>query len=536
MNPLASSKCAGRLLMALAAISGIFLTAGCGSGSGIVPTNPVGFSNSSLNGTYVFSSSGIDSDGDSIAIAGALVANGSGGITGGTMDIVDPGVGIATGQTIGAGSSYRITGDGRGQAALNSAGTTFVLDFVLISTSHGLVTEFDSIGGGSGTIDLQTALTGQSQLAGPYAFTLGGYDGGGASLAEVGAFTLNSSGAVTAGVADFNDDGSPINNLPLTGTATVGSGTAPGVATFSSQTFDFYPIDATHLKFIETDDIDFLSGDVFNQTSSSIPTGPMVFTMSGGISVPIADGGLMTYSGTTFTGYEDFNSNGNVGSEPTFTGASAAVGPVGGRVIVSLSSFVPATQWVVYPSSGGLLMMENDALNVTQGTALAQTPGQTIGASQNFGLNLSAFNTSGAYYENDIAQFLTTASAFSGAIDINDNFGPEGEGIVLNSLALTGTYTLDSPATGRGEATTTIPGGSYIGFTFYVANNSTILLLETDTNASQIGAQIGAGIFQLQSPPSGSVAQQSHISLAHPAVLSPAARARVAARSKKQSN
>src|ERR1700689_4205783 len=90
MNSFASTKCAGRLLMALAAISGIFLAVGCGSGSGFVPPNNNGFSNSDLNGTYVFSSVGTDVNNYPIAMAGTFTANGTGGITGGTIDIVDP--------------------------------------------------------------------------------------------------------------------------------------------------------------------------------------------------------------------------------------------------------------------------------------------------------------------------------------------------------------------------------------------------------------------------------------------------------------
>ena len=50
----------------------------------------------------------------------------------------------------------------------------------------------------------------------------------------------------------------------LPGTATLGTGTGPGsitlsTGTFGTLTFDYYPIDATHLKFIETDYIQFLA-------------------------------------------------------------------------------------------------------------------------------------------------------------------------------------------------------------------------------------------------------------------------------------
>ena len=54
MNPLASPNRAVRLLMALTAISCILLIAGCGSSSSGRNIQTKGFSNASLNGTYVF--------------------------------------------------------------------------------------------------------------------------------------------------------------------------------------------------------------------------------------------------------------------------------------------------------------------------------------------------------------------------------------------------------------------------------------------------------------------------------------------------
>ena len=55
---------------------------------------------------------------------------------------------------------------------------------------------------------------------------------------------------------------------------------------------------------------------------------------------------------------------------------------------------------------------------------------------------------------------------------------------------------------------TTANGGGFVSFNFYVVNSSTVLVLETDNN------QIGSGIFQFQTAPSGQVAQ-SHVALAH---------------------
>src|ERR1700721_1489820 len=347
-----ASKNAGRVLIALAATTGMIFSIGCGSGSNLGVLNSSGFSKSSLTGTYVFSSSGQDGNGAPIAVAGSLVSDGNGNITGGTIDVVDAAVSPALSQAVTG--SYSVTSDGRGKANVSN-GTigTFTFDFVLTSGSHGLVTEFDGNGTGSGTLDIQAAVPTLTQLAGPYAFSVAGIDASGNSLGSVGAFTLLSNGNIT-GVEDFNDAGSPTLAQSLSGTATAPSGTAPGSITLNSGlTFDFFPIDLTHLKLIETDvTLAFLSGDAFTQAGASIPSGPMAFTLSGGVSAPIATGGTMNSDGNgNFTaGLEDSNVNGAVSSS-TFTGAAAAGGSVGGRVLVNLAGFVPATQLVIYPSS-----------------------------------------------------------------------------------------------------------------------------------------------------------------------------------------
>lgn len=515
---------ANRFILPLALVS-LALLAGCGNSNSNPPANPEGFTDSNLTGTYVFFSQGFDSGGVPLNIAGAFAADGKGGVAGGTLDAIDPSVSVATNQPITSGS-YTVQTDGRGQVSLNvsSLSVTFVFDFVLTSGSggsgaistHGLLTEYDQNGSSSGTLDLQTAIAGQSSIAGPYAFTLAGTDGSGANpFASVGAFTLNSSGTTTAGVADFNDSGETSLNQSLSGNALVSSGTSPGTMSFSSGfgtlTFDFYPIDTTHFKVVETDDFAFLAGDVFTQTGASIPSGPMAFTMSGGASGTsgIGIGGVMTSDGTgNFTdGLEDSN-NGVLQTQLPFSGTAASGGSVGGRGIVNLTGFAPAIQWVIYPSSGGLLMLESDGLNTTVGAAYAQTAGATLSTTQGYGLNLSAFNTTSGYLENDIAEFATVNSAYSGVMDINDD---NGAGISLQSVPFGITFTGPS-SNGEGSATTTAAGSAYVGLNFYMVDDSTVLLLETDTN------QIGTGIFGLQTSSQSSVLGRGEFSTARPLV------------------
>lgn len=485
------------------------LLAGCGSSSPTPVAPPSGgFSASNLNGTYVFSSTGLDAEGGFLAMAGTVVANGSGSITGGTIDIVGIDVAPTTpiAQPISSGT-YTVTADGRGQIKL----ALVTLDFVLTSSAHGLITEFDGNGSGSGTLDLQSSVT-LAQLAGSYAFSLAGADTSGDPTATAGSFALDTTGDVTGGVQDFNDDGFVYYAQPiLPGTATLGTGTGPGSITlatsgFGTLTFDYYPIDATHMKLIETDYIQILAGDAFSQTGASIPTGTMVFTVAGlGTEGGVAAGGLMTSDGTgNFSnGLEDVNNAGSVSPQQIpFSGTldAGASGPVGGRVLVNMSGFTPSIQFVMYPSSGGLLMLETDGLAITSGAAYAQTS-QTFAASEGYGLNLSAFNT-GGYEEDDIAEFATTASAFSGIVDIND----AGVGTYFDKSFSSTTYT-PPDGTGRGYAATIESGNSFISYLFYVVNTSTVLIVETDSN------QIGAGTIELQGTPGGG---QARIALVHP--------------------
>ena len=514
----------------LAVLTSVFLTVGCGSTS-LSKANSNGFSNSSVNGTYVFSSEGSDSStaGDLLAMAGAFTANGTGGITGGTMDIIDPSVGVAAGQTITSGS-YNVNTDGRGQVHLTSAAGTFVLDFVLTSTpsglsgvsTHGLVSEFDDHGSGSGTLDLQAAVTSLSQLAGPYAFNISGTTGSNISAAT-GAFTLNSGGTITAGIEDLNAAPFVYADETVTGGATLGSGTAPGSITLTtsnfSLAFDFYPIDATHLKLIETDNTNFLIGDAFTQTGASIPTGPMVFTMAGGTAStgPIALGGLMTSSnglGDFSSGFEDVNDAGSINSSQLqFSGTAAGPASTGGRVQVNLSGFAPASTWVIYPSSGGLLMLEMDSSNLTQGVAYAQSATSfSAGTSIGYGLNLTGANQISEI--DDIAQFnatTATSSNMTGILDEND------EGSLVGNLQLTGTYTPNSSTPGRGSIVVPSLGTPLGGLTleYYVIDSSAVLTIELD------GGQVSAGSFELQSssavgPTQGLAAAHRSMFVVHP--------------------
>ncbi len=540
MSRTASADFACDGLVLLLTFFGLTFLVACGGSSTSSPGEHTssGFGVSSLKGTYVFSSTGSNLSNAPLflTMAGSLTADGGGSIRGGIVDLIGGTAGVSSpaARPI-TGGSYTVGTDGRGQidfdTTTRTGAVTITLDFVLTSSSHGLITEFDSNGTGSGTIDLQTAIT-QSQLAGSYTFGISGTGANGTSpTATVGAFTLDSTGAVSTGQEDVNNAGvySGAPSQILTKSA-VTLATTPATATIASSsgtsyTFDVYPIDSGHLKFIENDSHRLASGDAYTQGNST-PTGQLVFTLAGQdtTGLPLDSGGWLTNSSAAITaGLEDFNDGGSISQAKNVSGTISAIS--GGRSVLSLSGFVNGAPnntpgnctFSAYPftfSGGGtgIQLLEIDGLGVTSGAAYAQTS-TTLAASQGYGLNLSALNLNevgvnqiARIEEDDIAEFTATTSGLSGLVDLNF-----GGGMPIVGKTLTGSFPAPVDSNGRGTATTTS-----FDLDYYVVNSSTFLLLVTNT---QIG-KVGTGIFELQntavSPGAG-----PGVSLLHPASHAP---------------
>jgi len=497
--------------------------AACGGGGishVITPPPAGGFTNSDLSGTYVFSVTGSDFNFAFLTMVGTLTADGNGTITGGALDLNDAFLSSPVINLPITGGSYSVTADGRGQATLTAAtpfGSSMIVDFVLATGSHGLITEFDGNATGSGTLDLQSAVA-QSQIAGPYAFNFTGISldtttGSQSPYATVGAFTLDANGNVTAGVEDFNNNGSSVGlaNLVIT-SGSVSLATVPGLATLTTSAgtfnFDVYPIDATHLKFIEIDALTIMAGDAFPQ-ASSIPTGANVFTVSGldfVLQGPFTAAGLIVTDGAgtvTNASAEDINDVG-VAAEVTGTTGSYTAS-TGGRSELTLTNFANGNNggvgnylFAAYPSSGGTQLLEIDNAGVTAGVAYPQT--STTLASGVYGFNLTAINISGSFEEDAIAQFTNAGGTFTGLIDFND----QGSGTSFG-LSFGSTFAADGTVPGRGVIT---PTNNAFNLVSYVIDDSTSVFVEVDNS------QIGLGSFALQ--PS---AAKSNLAITHLATL-----------------
>lgn len=504
------------------ALSFLAFLVGCGSSN----STPIGqpppsgsFSNSNLNGTYVFSVLGIDAGGNAYTLLGQFTANGNRGITAGVVDINDTGFAannpaiapLANSPIRTTGSSYSVGADGRGTATLvvpaNPLGGTILLDFVLQNSFHGFVTEYDTLASGSGTLDQQTANTTPN---GSYAFSFSG--GASESFATVGNFTL--SGGTISGLEDFNSGGAPYTAETLSGNLTLGPSLTPSTllsTTTFAITYDVFAIDASHLKFIEMDAQGTAVGDAFSQTSTSWPTGTTTFAFTLGGFLPggtaFAAGGFMVTDGSgniTNASNEDFN-EGNITASTApipFLGSYAAGGS--GRFVLdnlSGNGFIGGTEYAAYPSNGGLLLLEIDGtLGIEVGAAYSQTSTSAVATSQGYGLNLSGINlgaATGSEVEvDDIAEFAIGSGASCGGQSgvtmiglIDENFTPGGGPIGPQPLCAT--YVAPD-ANGRSTLTSAVANGTLNGgfiLTFYPIDGTTFPFIESD------GGQVSTGVF-----------------------------------------
>ena len=509
------------LLVLPIACASLALLASCGGSGTSAPSAPPSgaYRNTSLNGAYTFSVAGADANGI-FAMSGTFTACGctSGNISAGTIDLASPG-GVLAAAPLATNSTYIITTDGRGFARLfytitGVAGTNEVdLDFVLTSSSHGLVIRDDGLGTGSGTIDAQAGSVALGTT--PYAFSLSGADMNNASFFTVGAFTVNSAGTITTGVADFNHNGTLGTQLALSGSVSLGSGSAPGSATLSSTfgsfAFDVYTVDATHLKFIEKDGLAVMVGDVFNQPSTSFPSGTLVFNMSGldtGSSLFVA-AGLMTSDGTSqlTNGVEDVNdagvidNNTNPATPISFSGTFAATG--GSRFQLTMTNFAGGTTFAAYPSSGGLLLLEVDPVGfttaVTGGSAMVQQSGATLNTSAGFGMNLTGEDVVNGSELDQIAEFKISGTTVTGLVDSNDFAASLGT-VAAGTSNVNGTYT--APTNGTGAITFTKGGVAEI-FYYPIDSSSALFIAADNTEATM-------GILEVQSAPASGQVLTSH--------------------------
>src|ERR1700684_1984459 len=336
-------------------------------------TATIVFSDLSLSGQFAFSYSGNDQNGF-LSVAGSFATDGAGHVTSGIEDVDSFTTNGWTQYQIPPNTStYKVGTDGRGTILLNPGlPGAATLQFALTSNQHAEVIRFDRNFTGSGTIDQQnlTDLSELSVITGPYVFSGLGADTTFSPLGIAGKFTAsgNDTNQTGTGVVDANDNGASTQASSLTVSYALDS-TAPdtgrGKMTVNSaatgqRQFAFYIVDATHLYFVEIDNIGYLQGNMYGGvtgtsfSAASLTTGNYAFTFGGNSPTgAFAAGGVFASggSGSITGGVFDSNNAGTVTSDTALGTCAYTVVPSTGRSVVGLCPTGSTLQFAAYQTA-----------------------------------------------------------------------------------------------------------------------------------------------------------------------------------------
>jgi len=566
-----------------------------------------------LNGTYVLHVEGQDSNSLPYQSTGVFVFDGNGNVTSGqqTLNTVSGFSSTYTVQAVqgstDAPSTYFIGPDGRGNMTLNlqptnPANSPIVenFTFTVISSAQALVAELFDGSSGSGTLDLQDATAAATMPTGAYAFVTNGSDSaspngpqsgtpaptviggvfnidnnpsagsidGNGSLADQdyynSKFTERSllscdpptaSGALP-GLTGSVSQPSSLGMVTITLTSTGNSGTCFGQTSPSTPAtiqFTGYIVDATHIRLIETDDLDGTSGFLTagiavsqgsaagTFTNASL-TGPYVFGVLGydltdfvGNSIPgfsftsaavLAADGNGNLTGITDTFYPGAFPSLGVGAYTAtpLTGTYTVDANFIGRALMKpkfKGSPKPNPKVILYLSGNGtpplILWSEGADVNFPATGAGIAYPQAANASTLSLG-NPKAYGLT--YTENNGTEFdgngevQSTINGVTGTLtgtveDINNNdfsFSTPTPGAPI-------TDTLGLPADSFGRIGGTLNNTSSTNlFEYYLLDNNRAFMIETDlANTGQVGLGYLAQACDVTSATSCQAAAQNSI-------------------------
>jgi Putative Ig domain len=295
--------------------------------------------NSLLNGHYAFMMKGWSGSTTATSAAGAFVADGNGGLSGGLIDVADQSKNPGT-QSLQFTGTYCVGSDNLAILTVNpTGGNTATVAAALDNNDHnGHIIGYDTSGQLiSGLLRQQTTSAFSAGVSGNYAFGLVGADQGGSRFALAGHFNSNS-GSLT-GEADYDDAGGGSNasgntTLDSTTNLTVNSTTGRGTATIlfaepgATLNFVFYVVNANELIMMALDSAETppttMTGRVFTQSSSLTLSGTAVLSTadidnSGQNPVAEVQGGILSITAPggvsgTFSLLLDDNDGGTLNS------------------------------------------------------------------------------------------------------------------------------------------------------------------------------------------------------------------------------
>ena len=493
MNPLVSPKCAGRLLMALAAVSSIVLAAGCGSGTGLVPPLGGSFTNSSLSGQYVMkqTGTGINQAGtsaDPFSETTVFTADGSGNLSI-LVDDFDQDAAQLTPTTLPETGTYSILSDGTGSLSFDGANYSITM----IDNNHFYLNEDDTFATSAGYGQTQDTTAFTAAPSGAFVFKAHNIS----TSSRVGGITIT--GGAISGTEDFLTLGvldtteaiatsvpmSPPSSTTGRGTFTLTDGTSFGYYVVSASEFYFMG----NTTSLEIGQAEAQTGGPFS--AATLASGnSYVFGSRGDTTVSgeagIHSAGVYTTDGVSAitAGAVDYVEDTTVNSNLLVSGGSYTLAANGrGTVNLTLSggSISPQIFWMVNGTTAYFLA--NDTAAVEDGTYAQQQGTPALSGQSAFVMD--GFDTT---LKDRVGDFETTSATALNWNQTSNAFSTvDGTG-VISTLGTNGTYTVGS--NGRVAVTVNNVTGALV---FYLSANNTGFMVQEDAN---IGGVFGAQASQ----------------------------------------
>jgi hypothetical protein len=341
---------------------------------------------------------------------------------------------------------------------------------------------------GYATIALQYS---NASLKGQYAFQFSG-ENGTVPVAAVGTITMDGAGNITAGSEDTASGSSTTITGGTYNLGTDGRGAATIQTSAGTSTWRFVVESYKRIFAVTTDTtsgtmIGTLDVQDSTQFSSAVFTGNYALLLSSPITTSagsaLAQVGAVTAdgAGNITSGLQDVNTSAGAQPSLTVTGTYTAPSTTTGRGTLTLASSFATQNFIYYIVDGTTLkLVEQSAARASSGEFTKQGTGafSVANVKGNFATAIYGSIANGSTTNAPAsfgAQFaLDGAGGVTGTADSNLN------GNVLNNQALTGTYTVSDPTTGRTQISVTANSKTYT-FVAYPSANQGLNLEETDS-------------------------------------------------------
>ena len=484
MNRLASSKCARRVFLALAALASICLAVACGS-SGFKSLGG-GFSKSSLKGQYVISQTGVGVNQQNTccnAFSETIIftADGSGKLTA-TCDDFDQVGGPFGGCSAGVAGTYTIASDGTGSINIGgSNGVNFAI--TMIDDSHFYIIEQDVFETASGFGEKQDTTAFTAAPSGSFVFKAHEID----TSSRVGGITITA-GAI-AGTEDFLSLGSLSSNMAVATSAAMTAPDANGRGTFTltdGSSFHYYVVNSSKFYIMSSASGSLEIGQAEVQVAPaggfSVATlpGSYVFGSSGDTSATglagIHSAGVFTTDGggNITAGAVDYVQDATVNSNLSVSGGTYTLAASGrGTINLTLAggTISPQIFWTLngtraYFLADSTLAVEDGTFSLQQGAPFTALTSQAAFVMDGFDVA----------FKDRVGLFKPTSGGFNWNQAANSFDAVQGIGL-LTATATNGTAQVSS----NGRVTVTVNNVDN-SIVFYLSSANTGFMVQEDAD------------------------------------------------------